>query len=142
MRTLGDEQYGESDLLRTLWADLAELPLVSPIWVGHRVADFDLKFLYHRSVIHQVRPSYPIGPDIKPWSPYVRDTSFMWTGDARNGISLDRLANALGLANPKELFDGSQVWDLVRDGEYEALVEYNQRDVLTVKDIYRRLAFL
>lgn len=136
----------EADFLVELWRRLTDALddayVREPIWVGHRVGSFDLRFLYHRSVVHGVRPPYDIRPDLKPWHPSVRDTSYMWTGEANSGIALDLLAEALGIPSPKELFDGSQVWKLVSDGRYDELVAYNQGDTLTTREVYRRLTFL
>lgn len=137
-RTLEDD---EGEFLQALWDALGELQVVNPVWVGHRVGDFDLKFLYHRSVIRRVQPSYRISPDIKPWSPHIRDTSFMWTGQANSGISLDKLATALGLESPKALADGSEVWEMVKADDYRSLVEYNKGDTLTTREVYKRLIF-
>lgn len=136
----------EADFLVELWRRLTDALddayVREPIWVGHRVGSFDLRFLYHRSVVHGVRPPYDIRPDLKPWHPSVRDTSYMWTGEANSGIALDLLAEALGIPSPKELFDGSQVWKLVSGGRYDELVAYNQGDTLTTREVYRRLTFL
>lgn len=132
----------EGKFLARLWDELGQLQVVNPVWVGHRVGDFDLKFLYHRSVIRGVQPSYRIGPDNKPWAPHIRDTSYMWTGTPSMGISLDKLATALGLASPKELADGSEVWEMVKAGDYDSLVEYNRGDTLTTREVYKRLIFV
>lgn len=143
MRSLeNNDGYGEADLLRDIWDALGQLEVVNPVWVGHYVGEFDLKFLYHRSVIHGIEPSYRLGPDNKPWAPHIRDTSYMWTGDARSGISLDKLATILGLRSPKELADGSEVWEMVKSGDYQGLAEYNRGDTLTTREVYKRLAFI
>lgn len=129
----------EGAVLQEFWDMVDRQFGPNPTWVGHYVARFDLRFLYHRSVINGVIPSRVISADVSPYSPFIADTSYMWTGERNAGIKLDELARILGLPDPKDLMDGGEVWDAVAGGHLTAVLEYNKGDVETVRAIYDRL---
>jgi hypothetical protein len=107
-------------------------------WVGHNIRDFDLRFLFHRCVVHRIKPFFPIDP--KPISDYCYDTMIGWAGYGGR-ISLDRLCYALHISSDDEL-KGAEVWDSVCRGEYDRVVNHCQSDVEKVRNIYKRLNFL
>src|SRR5215475_7550327 len=49
-------QGEETDIIRNFW----KLALDCNLFVGHNILDFDLRFIYQRSVIHQIKPSRDI----------------------------------------------------------------------------------
>lgn len=49
--------YGdENEILRTFWKLATDISL----FVGHNILDFDLRFIYQRSIINQIKPSREI----------------------------------------------------------------------------------
>lgn len=128
----------EALMLKTFWSYVASATVAAPTWVGHNVL-WDLKFLYHRSMVLglDVPTQLPLAP--APWSPQVADTSYMWTWDRTRSISLSELAGILGVECKTGGIDGSQVWDLAQQGEYDSLAAYCKEDVQAVREIYRRL---
>lgn len=140
-------QDSEADLILYFYQALQhQLNKRHPSWVGHNVM-FDLRFLFHRSVILGIRPLINLHLDAKPWSEQVADTMQMWSG-MREKISLDRLCKALGIQTKGEdlpngeYIDGSLVWDFVKRGEMGKVAAYCKADVVRVREAYKRMMFL
>jgi predicted PolB exonuclease-like 3'-5' exonuclease len=126
----------ETDIIKNFWKLAAD----SNLFVGHNILDFDLRFIYQRSVIHQIKPSRDI-----PFSRFrnapIYDTMHEWSKWGREHTSLDALAKALGIPSPKENLDGSKVYPYYRAGKLGEIIAYCKRDVDSVRQIYHRLIF-
>lgn len=110
---------------------------VVPVIVAHH-AGFDIRYIWQRAIVLGVTPPawWPI--DARPWDQdRVQDTMTMWAGHG-NRIGLDRLCKALGIPG-KQGVDGSKVWDLVRDGRVDKVVDYCDDDVRRLRSVHRRL---
>ena len=132
----------ESEILKKWWdiADRADL------FVGHNIMDFDLPFIYKRSIIHKIKPaarhinlsfaryrSDPIFDTMKEWDKWA----------LRASISLDKLAKVLGLPTSKDGgIDGSKVYDAYLAGKYDQICEYCKRDVELTRKVFKRMNFL
>lgn len=128
----------EDNILREFWRLAKDVD----IFIGHNVMDFDLRFLYQRSVVHQVKPtkelsfaryrSYPIYDTLREWQ--------HWSSGG--GLdSLDALAKALDLPTSKKGIDGSQVYKFYQDGKLEEIYTYCKADVELNRKIYKRMIF-
>lgn len=138
-RNLGES---EGDLLRNFYDLIAsEATSTKPHLIGHNIANFDMKFLFHRSVILGVKPSFDIPLSGQHGRDYF-DNMIEWTGYRREFISQDKLARALGMPGKPDDIDGSKVWDFVKDGQVDRVAEYCRDDVNQVIQIYRRLLFI
>jgi hypothetical protein len=115
-----------------------------PMFIGHRVRDFDLRFLYQRAVILDVKPSRFVPFDVPPFSDQIFDTMHRWTG-GRDAVALDKLCKVLGIETKGteigEEIDGSQVWDFIRDGRIADVATYCGGDVKRARELYRRMTF-
>ena len=61
-------------------------------------------------------------------------------GDFKSYTSLNLLATALGIPTPKDDIDGSMVGTIYWNGhEMSRIVNYCQKDVITVAQVYLRL---
>jgi predicted PolB exonuclease-like 3'-5' exonuclease len=129
-------QGDESAILRNFWQIAADCDL----FVGHNVMDFDLRFIYQRSIIHQIKPSRDFSFARFRNSP-IYDTMQEWSLWGRERISLDSLAKALGVPSPKEGLDGSKVYPYYREGRLAEICAYCKRDVESVREVYRWLTF-
>lgn len=126
----------ETEIIRSFW----KLALECNLFVGHNILDFDLRFIYQRSVIHQIKPSRDI-PFTRFRNAPIYDTMQEWSKWGREHASLDTLSRALGIPSPKESLDGSKVYPYYRAGRLAEIVEYCKRDVDSVRQVYRRLTF-
>ncbi len=126
----------EPEIIRDFWRLVSDCHL----FVGHNILDFDLRFIYQRSVIHKIKPSREI-PFARFRNNPVYDTMHEWSKWGREHVSLDLLARALGIPSPKESLDGSKVYPYYCAGRLADICEYCKRDVETVRQVYRRLTF-
>lgn len=132
----------ERQTLATFWRMLYGFRLSVDRIVGHNLFDFDLKFIYKRSVVHGVKPSVELSFARYRNQP-LYDTMHEWERWGYGSkISLDRLARVLNLPSSKsDGVDGSQVSQLFSAGEHEAIYNYCLRDVELTRLIYRRMTF-
>ena len=126
----------ETEILRNFWRLATDVSL----FVGHNILDFDLRFIYQRSIINQIKPSREI-PLSRFRSSPVFDTMHEWSKWGRDFVKLDALAKSLNIPSPKEDLDGSKVFEYYQAGNLSDIHEYCKRDVETVKRVYRRMTF-
>ncbi|MBL4752082.1 MAG: 3'-5' exonuclease [Flavobacteriales bacterium] len=108
---------------------------------AHNGKEFDFPYLARRILINGLR--LPAMLDIagkKPWEVAHLDTMVLWKfGDFKNYTSLALLANIFNIPTPKDDIDGSDVarvyWE---DENLERIVEYCQKDVLTIAQLVLR----
>jgi uncharacterized protein YprB with RNaseH-like and TPR domain len=137
--------YGDDEV--TLLKDFCEL---LNKWAGrenvlcaHNGKEFDFPFLIRRIIINRL--PIPVLLQLagkKPWEIPHLDTLEMWKfGDYKNFTSLNLLACALDVPTPKDDIDGSMVWQVYwEEKDLERIVTYCQKDVITVAQVYLRLA--
>src|SRR5918992_582088 len=126
----------EPEIISSFWQLVADCDL----FVGHNILDFDLRFIYQRSVIHRIKPSREI-PFARYRNAPIYDTMQEWSKWGREHASLDALTRVLSIPSPKESLDGSKVYPYYRAGKLAEICEYCKRDVDSVRQIYRRLTF-
>lgn len=111
------------------------------LFVGHNVMDFDLRFIYQRSMTLNVKPSADLS-FVRYRNYPIYDTMKEWVKWANNSVGLDYLAYALDVPSSKTGgIDGSQVADFFANGRVDEILEYCKRDVDTTRAIYRRMVF-
>jgi 3'-5' exonuclease len=132
----------EARTLRGFWKLLKGFNVRRDQIVGHNLFDFDLPFLYKRSVIQRVRPAIEL-PFTRYRSQPIFDTMQQWNKwSPRKFVSLDRLAKVLGLESSKSQgIDGSRVYDKFCEGCHQEIADYCMRDVELVREIYYRMSF-
>lgn len=126
----------ERETLRQFW----ELARNASLFIGHNVMDFDLRFIYQRSIILGVRPSLDLNFARYRSNP-IFDTMKEWAKWSNTSTGLETLALALGIPSPKDGIDGSQVAAFHAAGKDDEIVEYCKRDVETTRDVYKRMIF-
>jgi 3'-5' exonuclease len=126
----------EAEIIKGFWQLITDCDLL----VGHNILDFDLRFIYQRSIIHRIKPSRDL-PFERYQSAPIFDTMQEWCKWGRDRVGLDLLARALGIPSPKESLDGSKVYPYYCAGRLAEICEYCKRDVETVRRVYRRLTF-
>jgi predicted PolB exonuclease-like 3'-5' exonuclease len=108
--------------------------------IGHNVFDFDLKFLFHRMVVHGIEPKFANPFNNGQYDKQYYDTMKAWAG-YRDYVSLDNLCKYLNIPTPKDGIDGSKVWDYVLRGKVKEVAEYCKQDVIAVREVEKRLIF-
>ena len=129
-------QGDETEIIKGFWKIVPDCNL----FVGHNILDFDMRFLYQRSVILQIKPSRDI-PFARFRNAPIYDTMHEWSKWGREHASLDTLSKALDIPSPKEKLDGAKVYPYYRAGKLPEIVEYCKRDVQSVRQVYKRLTF-
>jgi 3'-5' exonuclease len=130
----------EARTLRGFWNYMRRFDAGRDLLVGFNVLDFDLRFLWQRSVVHGVRPTVNLNLPRYRQAP-VYDV--MWEfGRWQRRLSLHELACALGLDSSKrEGIDGSKIYDLYLQGRHRDIADYCLRDVELTRQAYYRLTF-
>jgi uncharacterized protein YprB with RNaseH-like and TPR domain len=109
---------------------------------AHNGKEFDFPYLARRMIILGIPlPDKLLMFGKKPWEIPHLDTMELWRfGDFKNYTSLKLLAHVLGIPSPKEDIDGSMVRDVYyREKNLERIVQYCERDVVTVAQVFLRL---
>jgi 3'-5' exonuclease len=106
---------------------------------AHNGKEFDFPYLSRRMLINKIKlPTILDMAGKKPWEILHLDTLELWKfGDYKNYTSLDLLACIFDIPTPKDDIDGSQVRAVYyEENDLERIVEYCQKDVLTIIQLY------
>ena len=129
--------HGEEKIILEKFWDLVKN---SKLFVGHNALDFDLPFIWKRSVMHNVRPSVALTFERYQTSP-IFDTMRIWDQWGTPSTGLDQLARILGLESSKQGIDGSQIHDFFLANRLDEIYDYCKRDVELTRKVYYRLVF-
>jgi hypothetical protein len=115
-----------------------------PVFIGHNIVNFDLRFLFQRSVMNNVKPPFMIPFSAKPWDESIFDTMTAWAGHG-NRVSLDKLCKIFNIplkgSEIGEEIDGSKVWDFYQAGRIADIAKYCEGDVERTRQAYKRMTF-
>lgn len=130
----------ERRTLASFWKLLKDFDPKHDTIIGHNILFFDLKILYKRSYINRVQPSVMLSFARYKSQP-IFDTMHEWNKwDMRKFISLDELAQVLGLPSSKDNnINGSRVYEQFCEGCHKEIADYCMRDVRLTRSIYYRL---
>lgn len=144
--SLGTPDSSEAELIERFFDGIERF---SPTLVSWNGSGFDLPVLHYRALLHGIpAPRYwELGDEDRDfrWNNYLnrfheRHTDLMdvLSGyQARAAASLNDIAVLLGL--PGKLgMDGSAVWDCYLNGDFEAIRNYCETDVLNTYLVYLR----
>jgi len=127
----------EKEILQKFWGIARD----ANTFIGHNIMEFDLRFIYKRSIILGVRPSRDLS-FARYRSDPIFDTMKEWEKWGAQGASLHKLSIALGISSPKEDgIDGSQVYDYFLAGKGQEIIEYCKRDVEATRKVYKKMTF-
>lgn len=131
-------QGDEKKMLQDFWAVAAKVNL----FVGFNLIDFDMRFIYQRSIILGVKPTQELNFARYRNSP-MYDVMKEWSKwETRNNISLHALSKALGLKSSKEGdIEGKDVAQAYRDGRIKEICMYCEADVELTRQIYKRMIY-
>lgn len=128
----------EKQVLKDFW----ETAKNATRFIGFNVMDFDLRFIYQRSVVGGVQPSQNLS-FARYRSDPIYDIMWEWRKWAREpSVSLDALAKALGIPSSKGGgIEGKDVWKAYQDGRQAEIYQYCKRDVEVTRAIYKKMVF-
>jgi len=109
---------------------------------AHNGKEFDYPYICRRMVINGIEiPEALKISGRKPWEVRHLDTMELWRfGDYKSFTSLKLLAKVLDVPSPKDDIDGSMVNSVYwADKDLDRIVEYCQKDVITLAQILLRL---
>jgi DNA polymerase elongation subunit (family B) len=112
-----------------------------PLYVGHNIIGFDLRFIWQRAVILGIEPPARMPFDRQAQMKGVYDTMVQWNPDREKRVSFDGLCRRLGVPSPKSDMDGSQVWDFFKAGRIDRIANYCAADVLATRLCYKKMVF-
>lgn len=111
---------------------------------GVNLKFFDIRYIFIRSIIHQVKPvpNHINLTGMKPWDVRMLDITDVWKQTSPYNAPLVVMAECLGLPSPKEALDGSMVSKVYHSEGKEGLdkiVKYCELDVYTTANIALKL---
>ena len=110
-------------------------------FAGHNIREFDVPYICRRLLINNIPlPPYLQLHGAKPWEIEKIDTLQWWKfGDYKNYISLNLLANVLGVPTSKGDMDGSKVRAVYYDEKnLDRISTYCEKDVIVVANVILR----
>lgn len=128
----------ENEILKKWW----QIARDAHVFIGHNIIDFDIPFLYKRSVVHKIKPTQQL-PVKRFQTENIFDTSKEWSRwDNFSQTSLHNLAIALGLPSSKDKMDGSQVYDFYLARRFQEIYTYCKKDVEVTRQVYKCMLFI
>lgn len=145
---LADEEAGGF-----VYKQRTEATMLRDFWEGGRLYDtfvtfngrgFDVPFLLHRSVVHNVVPTVDLmrrrylSQQRPPYHIDLQD-ELTYYGAMFRRPSLHLFCRAYGIESPKsDKVSGDAVADLYQQGKYKEIAEYNAADVVATTELYGR----
>ena len=127
----------EKEILVKFWKVAEKVDL----FVGFNLLDFDLRFIFQRSIILGVKPGRQLS-FARYRSDPIYDIMWEWSKWSNTRISLDTLAKALGIPSSKGgEIEGRNVARAYRDGRIKEICAYCVKDVEVTRAIYNRMVF-
>lgn len=127
----------EKQMLVDFWAAAKNVNL----FIGFNVMDFDLRFIYQRSIVLGVKPSQELMFARYRNNP-IYDVMKEWSKWSMGNISLHALAKALKIKSSKEGdIEGKDVAQAYIDGRLPEICMYCEADVEVTRQIYKRMIF-
>src|SRR3989344_2111215 len=128
----------ENKILQDFW----EIAKNIDLFIGFNVIDFDLRFIYQRSVVLGVKPTVELSFARYRNNP-IFDIMHEWKKWNMNAsISLNTLSKILKLPTSKGgAIEGKDVAKAFEDGRIKEICEYCEKDVELTRKIYKKMTF-
>jgi 3'-5' exonuclease len=135
VKTLSGEEW---KILQDFW----EIAKGIDLFVGFNVIDFDLRFIFQRSVVLGVKPTIELSFARYRNNP-IYDVMHEWKKwNMSSSISLDTLAKILNFPTSKGgAIEGKDVAKAFADGRIKEICEYCEKDVELTRKIYKKMTF-
>lgn len=138
------EKYLKKNLEEKVLEGIAEERYVfhDVIFIGHNLKKFDLQLLYVKSMKYQLPYlAQLVAPARKRYNNQKSfDIMEEWNaGDPTAYISLDTIAQILGIQGKKSDMDGSKIFGKFKEGLINEIVNYQKDDIILTRNVYRKL---
>lgn len=111
------------------------------LFIGFNIMEFDMRFIYQRSIILGVKPTQELNFARYRNSP-IYDVMKEWAKWSNTNISLHALAKAMGVKSSKEGdIEGKDVAQAYLDGRLPEICMYCEADVEVTRKLYKRMIF-
>lgn len=110
----------------------------TPTFVGWNINAFDIPWLWRKAIKYDIK-SLRQAFNRDRYKGNSIDLMTVWASDFKDYCKMSDVAAFLGIEDRSNGIDGSQVYDLYKDGRIEEIKNYCMGDVETVRDIYRRI---
>lgn len=111
-------------------------------FIGHNLKKFDLQLLYVKSMKYQLPYlAQLVAPARKRYNNQKSfDIMEEWNaGDPTAYISLDTVANILGIQGKKGDMDGSKIFSKFKEGLINEIVSYQKDDIILTRNVYKKM---
>ena len=127
---------------KKLLADFWNIAKDADLFIGFNLMDFDLRFIYQRSIILGIKPSRDLSFARYRNNP-IYDIMCEWSKwNLQSKISLHALSKVLGIPSPKEgEIEGKDVAKAYQDGRIKEICEYCEKDVEATRKIYKKMIY-
>ena len=127
----------ETEIIKKFWG----LAKAADLFIGYNLLDFDLRFIYQRSVMLGIKPTREI--PLKYYSNMpVYDVMWEWVKWKKPVTSLHNLARAMEIPSSKDGgMEGKDVAQAFLDGKIKEISRYCEKDVEVTRQIYKKLTF-
>ena len=131
----------EAELIKKINDVFIKVDEIGLIPCGQNIKGFDIPFLYKKFLEYNLRiPECIKTLDKKPWEIMVVDTTTLWKSSGWDTSSIDEIGQTLGLDNPKDDIDGSQVWEIFWDEkDINRIERYCEKDVKILPEIVEHI---
>ena len=132
------KQRTEQEILEDFWEGAQSYDT----FVTFNGRTFTMPFVYHRSVMHTVRPTVDIARQrfvTRQSLPYHVDLldEFSFHGNMAHRPSLQLLCGAYNVPNTS-LLGGEEISDAFKEGRFRYIAEKNMGDVLAISGLYEK----
>lgn len=129
------EEHNEELILRLLLHDLLYRDWSIHMLVGWNIINFDIPWLWRKAIQYNL-------PDLRRILPHGNpklciDLMKVWAANYKDYVSLSDCAKFLGIEHDGG--NGSEIYDLWQAGDLDAIAEHCKRDIITTREIYRRI---
>tara|TARA_R100001163_G_C5050978_1_gene187764 strand:- start:23 stop:706 length:684 start_codon:yes stop_codon:yes gene_type:complete len=138
---VGGSEEAEVEILEEFWESVGDsYGRTGEYWIGHNILNFDLPFLFRRSMLLGVRVPRQVVPQFRYWpQDFWVDTFQIWgAGDWKKFVSLDHLCRSFGL--PGKNGSGARFQELFEDPEtHDESIEYLKNDLQITYDVSMKM---
>jgi len=109
-------------------------------FVGHNIANSDIKILKQRCIVLGINPpsNFRRAIQAKPWDEILFDTMIQWAG-VGGTVSMDNLCYYLGVQTPKSDIRGDNYGEYWSNQLFDDCRRYGIDEIVALREVYERM---